>query len=321
MIQANDCIECGKCTSNCIFLEKYKMNLKEFSQNEKLAYHCFLCGTCKEVCPKSIDGKKIAVAMRETQIKNGLEKNIKRQYKGLLFEKNRYKFSNYKKAKKSAVFWGCNFPAFFPDTTKRLECIMEEHGIGSIYDCCGKPVQELGLAHDASEIIQVINDRLEKNEVEELIVVCPNCYYFLRNKLKVRFVTIYDKLNELNIGNILNQKYIGMYYPCPDREEKIFAASLEHFVSGSICDEYANVQCCGLGGCAGKNEVELADKMSTMVLEMKRPLYTYCASCISNFKRKGMTHAYHMLPLILGIEEEFPRGIAPVIHRMKHRIR
>ena len=55
------CINCKLCTKNCDFLEKYKMDLSDFSKKEDLAYNCFLCGKCREVCPKDIDGKAIAI--------------------------------------------------------------------------------------------------------------------------------------------------------------------------------------------------------------------------------------------------------------------
>ena len=48
-------------------------------------------------------------------------------------------------------------------------------------------------------------------------------------------------------------------------------------------------------------------------------LYTYCASCISNFRRKGMKQAYHLLPLILGVEEEVPLGIRPFMNRVRRK--
>ena len=37
------CINCKLCTKNCDFLEKYNMDLSDFSKKEDLAYNCFLC--------------------------------------------------------------------------------------------------------------------------------------------------------------------------------------------------------------------------------------------------------------------------------------
>ena len=48
---ATSCIHCGLCTRKCSFLTKYKMDLHAFAERPELAYHCFLCGDCKAVCP------------------------------------------------------------------------------------------------------------------------------------------------------------------------------------------------------------------------------------------------------------------------------
>ena len=64
-----ECIHCKLCTKNCEFLEKYNMDLEDFSLREDLSYNCFLCGRCKSVCPKDIDGKEIALDMRRKIVK------------------------------------------------------------------------------------------------------------------------------------------------------------------------------------------------------------------------------------------------------------
>ena len=46
-------------------------------------------------------------------------------------------------------------------------------------------------------------------------------------------------------------------------------------------------------------------------------LYTYCASCVCNFRRKGFEEAYHVLPLILGVDEKVPLGMQPFFNRAK----
>lgn len=68
--KTKDCIKCNLCKKHCEFLNKYDMDLDVFSKREDLAYNCFLCGRCKEVCPKDIDGKTIALDMRQAKIKN-----------------------------------------------------------------------------------------------------------------------------------------------------------------------------------------------------------------------------------------------------------
>ena len=129
-INVENCIHCGLCTRNCSFLKKYDLDLQKFSEHPELAYSCFMCRKCSQVCPKKISGEKIALAMRKEQVQNGEGAKKDLAYRGLLWEKNRYKFANYKKSKKKSVFMpGCNFSSFFPKTTKRLEKIMKKYDI------------------------------------------------------------------------------------------------------------------------------------------------------------------------------------------------
>lgn len=311
---ADRCIHCGTCTRNCRFLKKYKIDLAGLSVRPELAYSCFLCGRCKEVCPKDIDGARIALLERRMQTDRS-------SYQGLLWEKNPYKFANYRKGKrKSVLFPGCNFTAFYPKTTKYLEQLMKRHGIGTVYDCCGKPVFELGFGQDAERNLEGIRSRLEADGVEELITLCPNCYYFLKARMDKRVVTVYQKLKELNEGKVLKMDQIPVYYPCPDRKEKAMFRSLSSYLEGEVTEPFETVQCCGLGGCGGMKEPQLSDEMAASAGILNKELYTYCASCISSFRRKGTEEAYHILPLILGIQERVPLGIQPFINRARRKL-
>ena len=51
-MESKECIHCGKCTRNCVFLEKYKIDIGDMKEYPELLYHCFLCGKCTEVCPR-----------------------------------------------------------------------------------------------------------------------------------------------------------------------------------------------------------------------------------------------------------------------------
>lgn len=316
---AAECIHCGICTKHCLFLEKYHMDLQQFQNAPELAYHCFLCGKCKTVCPKKIDGKEIALQNRRKIVENGGGKLPDNSYDGLVLEKSPYKFANYRHANKKAVFFtGCNFPSFFPETTDKLVEEFKKHGVGVIYDCCGKPIEELGLTDEAKGIIDRIEKKLQTAGVEQLIMACPNCYYFLKGRLSVEIVSVYEKMKELNIGNPFVKERVPMYYPCPDRVDKKFAADLESFIEGEVVDAFPNVQCCGLGGCAAGKESDVAQAMTDLVKNSSETeLYTYCASCICSFRRRGYEEAKHILPILMGIDEKVPLGKTPILNRAK----
>ena len=239
--KVDECIHCGLCKKHCLFLQKYNMDLQQFHNTPELAYHCFLCGKCKTVCPKQINGREIALQNRRTIVENGGGKLPDNSYDGLILEKSPYKFANYRHANKKAVlFTGCNFPSFYPETTDKLVEEFRKHGVGVIYDCCGKPIEELGLTEEASGIIARINAKLKAAGVEQLVMACPNCYYFLRGRVQAEVVSVYEKMQELGIGKVFEKERIPMYYPCPDRKDKKIADDIydEHEeLSDGECDE------------------------------------------------------------------------------------
>lgn len=356
-----DCIGCGLCTKNCSFLEKYGLDLRGLAGRPELFYSCFLCGKCREVCPADIDGRKIALLGRWQEMegsgalagdsqagekagkqspRRAAKRTPGKEYAGLLWEKDPYRFQNYRKGGTSSIFFpGCNLVGFFPKTAERLGELFAERGIGTVYDCCGKPVEELGLLEDAERNLAALSQRLLQSGCKELILACPNCYYYFKERLprEIRLVTVYRKLSELGLGKKLvegNPLEPGMpvYLPCPDRREQIFWRDLKAFLPETAEREtFSGLQCCGLGGCAFLREPELAAEMTERAVETAKKtasqgarepeLYTYCASCVSQFRRKGFAGAKHLLPMILETEEPLPGGGRPFLNRALHRIK
>ena len=295
------CIHCHLCQKNCMFLSKYKIDIGDTEKLKKLSMHCFLCGKCTRVCPKGIDGRKIILEMRRQAATENGEKPAEKGYGMLLWEKRNYRFRNYKNAGgKSVLFPGCNFPSFYPETTKYLaELLKKEADIGIVFDCCGKPVSELGLEKEEKRILSDMNKRLDQLGAEEVVMVCPNCYHFLKGRLHARVTDIYSKLLELGLGRKISGE-IRIFPPCPDRKGKELLEKMSVFLEGEPCLE-EKVQCCGLGGCASVKEPKLAAEI-TEDLDRRQTVYTYCASCSGAFTRKGYK-AEHMLLKILGREE------------------
>lgn len=303
----NDCIHCNRCIKKCNFLTKYNMDLQEFSKREDLAYNCFLCNDCKIVCPKDIDGAKISLSLRSSwKDKNYIEK----KYKPLLFEKKNYIFKNYKHSDtKSILFPGCNFSSFYPNATKKIANILkEQYNIGTAFDCCGKPVAELGIKEYEDKIIKNIEKNMELNGVEEIITLCPNCYYFLKSRIGIKIVTIYEKIFELGIKvyDINFPKEINLFLPCPDKESKYIKELILKLIPSckDNIKEIKDINCCGLGGCAIVNEKDIAksfvEKLKSKDLDN---LYVYCATCAGNFNRNKINNIHHLLLDLLDIKE------------------
>lgn len=294
------CIHCKNCQRHCEFLTKYHLDIGD-PRVKDLAYHCFLCGKCYAVCPRGIDGRQLLLEQRISDCKTGRSHLKSVGYRFLLWEKESYRFRNTKNLTAGSVlFPGCNFPSFYPETTRYLaEKLYREKGIGTLLDCCKKPVDELGLEKETAEQLTNLDNLLASENIQEIIVLCPNCYSFLKPKLTVKVVSIYEKLTEWGWGQKVSQN--RLFLPCPDREKKEMLKQIRPFLANPE-EIIQSVQCCGMGGCASIREPELAFQLRRKV--GKEPLSTYCATCSGNFVRGGCKDASHLLVEILGRKEQ-----------------
>ena len=316
-----NCIHCGCCTAVCGFLKKYRLDLQAFGEHPELAYHCFLCRDCFRVCPRDIDGREVALTMRRGCVENNGGKIAEKGYTALIAEKKDYLFRNQKAAnRKSVLFPGCNFPSFFPETTEYLVRLLKDTAdIGVLYDCCGKPISELGMAKEDAQGLDTLKKRLARLGVEEIIVLCPNCYHFLKPRLEIPVVSIYEKLAELNLGGKIAEDKAHLFVPCPDKATLELERSLLSFFTGET-ENIRGVQCCGLGGCAAGKEPEISASFAAKLKDQHLPnVYTYCASCAGKLRRSGVQNVHHVLVDILGTQEQSELSMKSLWNRAKQR--
>lgn len=293
-IQQN-CIDCDICQKNCAFLEKYKINLKGFSEKPDLAYHCFMCGRCQKVCPKNLNGRRLALEFREKE---------KQAFTLLRWQKNLYKFRNNSSLKShELIFFGCNFTAFFPETTKFLIDLFGPKGVDFSIDCCGKPLSEAGWTENSDRVVMHLKNLFDHKASETVYCVCPNCYYFFKQaSLPVRVLPIYELLKKYAVGEVLTER-LPLYLPCPDRKTQDILNSLSAFVPNFDLP-FEKINCCGAGGLAQKVERDIAEgwrKKTARLCEGK--ILTYCATCCSQFRKDPRLKSYHALSEILNIHE------------------
>ena len=316
-----NCIHCGCCTAVCGFLKKYKLDLQAFAQHPELAYHCFLCNDCYHVCPRDISGREAALQLRRHRVAENGGKIAEKGYTALIAEKKDYLFRNQKAAdRRSVLFPGCNFPSFFPKTTAYLVKLLKDNAdIGVWYDCCGKPISELGLVKEETQGLNNLKQRIEKLGIEEIIVLCPNCYHFLKPRLDIPVVSIYEKLRELGLGNQIHEQMANIFVPCPDKASMSLEKSLLPFFEGGY-KNIKGIQCCGLGGCAAGNESEISASFAAHLKDRDLPnVYVYCASCAGKLRRSGVANVHHVLVDILETGEESELSFKTIWNRAKHR--
>lgn len=309
------CISCGKCTRECVFLQKYNINLQAYAMRADLAHHCFLCGKCKTVCPVDIDGRELSLNLRKQAIFNGYIPK-KEGFALLIHEKQDYQFKNYKNAGSgTALFPGCNFPAYYPKTMHKLLQIFEKRGIGIIFDCCGKPIADLGMVAEEQCAYDSLNARLRRYAIKELIVLCPNCYYHLRKRLDVKITSIYEKLGQWDKVDLSDGV---LHMPCPDKASKELLISASAYIDKPT-KHITTIQCCGAGGCAMMKEPMLAANLYHAFSKQNiSGIYTYCATC-SGMIHKAGTPTQHILCKIVGTDEIPDKGFKTILNKMKFK--
>lgn len=295
----DNCIHCGLCTQNCPFLEKYDMCLSGFADKPETTFGCFLCRKCRWVCPRDLDGREIAMQHR-------LKKPGK--FNMLKFEKAPYIFRNNSKRKSDEiVYFGCNFPRVFPDTTEEIIRVFSDLEADFSIDCCGKPVFETGdmeaFNRSKSSFVKMIKDR----EVKRVITVCPNCFEMLRHGInedlqrEIEVINIFAYLKEKGIGKKCGDEK-KIFVPCSDKKDYRILEDIKYFIPNAKIG-FKDVNCCGLGGLAGSSEPEIAKGFSEQVRKKDEPICTYCGSCALNFNAKGIGKIEHTLSIIMGVNE------------------
>ncbi|WP_099320644.1 (Fe-S)-binding protein [Anaerococcus sp. Marseille-P3625] len=284
----DNCIECGLCTKNCTFLEKYSINLKDFIKREDLAFSCFECNKCQSVCPKDLNGKYVSELLRK--------KNPK--YKFIKITKDFYPYRNLarkNKYSKDLLYLGCNFPAFYPETSRKLVEIFSSKDFDFSIDCCRKPVASTGFDVTTSKSLE---KQIRDKDIKRIVTACPNCYHFLKNKYMADVISIFQWLEEYDYINDINEP-INIFFPCSDRyNREIFEVIKKHAPKWN--DKFTSTNCCGAGGLASKCESKLANDMISSIKDDE--IYTYCATCSMNFSKYNKVH--HLISAFLGMDEE-----------------
>ncbi|MSN96044.1 (Fe-S)-binding protein [Campylobacter sp. FMV-PI01] len=285
----NICIDCSLCTKSCDFLTKYDIDLKDFSKMSNIANECCLCEQCYNVCPKDISGQEIALSHRQNaKFKNPFIKIQKTPY---IYGNNSDKICD------DLIFFGCNFPAAYPKTTKYIcENLCDTRTDFSV-ECCGKPLLMSGYLADES--VKSAKKLFDKKKVKRIITACPNCYHFLKNNQDIEVVSIYTKLKELNLMREIKDE-AHLFFPCSERNTRYMFDEFKDFLPNKK-ESFLDINCCGAGG----GDKKIAKNYPKKLKAKDKPnLYVYCATCAMSFKKGGVTNIKHLTTEFLGINEE-----------------
>ena len=228
--------------------------------------------------------------------------------KMICLEKAHYPFKNYPSKKcDDVLFPGCAFPSQFPKTMSEIQRICVGAGCGVAYDCCGHPLDGYGVKGGTDKVLRSIESRLEKLGCKRVIVLCPNCWMVMKERLSIPVISIFEYLKEIGFKPKSDKKDIAgvMFTPCPDKQEHELEAYVREFEIFNNVKTLEKVPCCGLlPGIMAKGP-ESVQKCTNKIIEKANgeKIYTYCASCLGQFSRLGNDNCGHVLSAILGIDE------------------
>ena len=331
----NKCTECGACVAECLFLTNLGMTPKKMAEDlmgeidvtKTYPYSCFLCGLCKSLCPNDVDVADMILEARKAIASSYGPLNA--CYKLFLADEQNFIMDAYKRRRgisyeaytpkefQYAFLPGCAMACFSPKATVKVYELLKDElqSVGIIDMCCGKPMYDIGLADRASNWLDRISSELKGRGSTTLVTACPNCYYYLKAKLKGKFevATIYDF-----IGNKLKDKIKGLtvtiHDSCPDRHEGIFAKWVRDLLSKCEIVEMKHSRertlCCGAGGLVSCIDPSLPSNLMSKRLEEiletgAQIVVVYCYSCANMYwSLQPALDVKHVLNLALQVEDE-----------------
>ena len=134
----------------------------------------------------------------------------------------------------TCFFPGCTLMTYAPELTRAVYAQLQKSCdcMGMVGECCGKPLSLLGSAKSGSD---GLIERLKKQQVRELIVACPGCYYELKDFLATADIgvrTVYEALGRTEAG-LVNGKLYTVHDSCPDRFDGRFGSQVRELLQNA----------------------------------------------------------------------------------------
>lgn len=308
-INENDCINCKICYNACPMMSKYSSSPKELmkeiindhSVDKYIPYSCNLCEVCNLKCPKNIKIKEMFYNMRKDifiidkkSLKSLGYNTIKFHQKNSFTPLFSKAFAN--KETKKIFFPGCSLSSYSPEIVSKTYEYLKTHinNLSIAFKCCGKPTLSMGDNDKFIKYYSQVEELFLKNEIDEVIVACPNCFATIKKYSKsIKVTTIWEVINEYSIPKGLINHYgdidikFSLHDPCPIRYESKIHDDVRNILKsmGIKVVEFdknrENSECCGSGGMLRVTNPSLAlEQTKKRANEAKTDtVISYCESC------------------------------------------
>ncbi len=320
---AERCIQCGKCSRQCLFLERHG-SPRDFAEKVLLgqgldkAFFCSLCGLCGAVCPVKLQPAALFLEMRrQTVEQNRLDL---RPYRAILGYERRgtsrlFTYYWLPEGCDTVLFPGCALPGSRPHTTEKLFAELRRHipSLGIVLDCCTKPSHDLGRQEFFEAMFGEMRDFLVRRGVRRVLTACPNCHSVFRQYgRKLRVESVYEVLVGAGLAAApRSRKAFTVHDSCVARGEEGMQRALRQLVderavrAQEMKHSGKKTLCCGEGGSVPFVAPDLSSAWTERRLEEagRAGIVVACAGCAGFLGRRG--DAVHVLDLVF-----FPEKVA-----------
>ncbi len=329
---ADECIDCGKCMSSCLFLAETgspsKISLAALSSPDEMddvaikAYECSVCGLCSAVCPVKADPSEIFSRLRF----HAQERNIfsLKKYSPLLnYESTGRRFpfkGNITPEGCSTVFFpGCTFPALFPEAVRNTYAALkrQDPSTGLILNCCSKPSKMLGSKSAHETALTGLVKEIESKGITKVLTCCSNCHVTFKELAPAfEVVSVYEELDRIKPAMMTPYlQEVTIHDPCVTRFEESIHIAVRNLLESAgvkiteMKHHGKETICCGEGGAVGFHNKsysrEWSDKRTAEAKNTDLPMATYCAGCV-NFLSPGHP-TVHILDLLMVQRNGIPK--------------
>ena len=316
------CIQCGSCTASCPTADRMlasprrlsrliRLGLKDEVLASKAFWLCTACNACTAHCPRGISLLDTMIGLKTYAIARGLDvpedlellrstlKTVRNiagdpNSERLLWSRNLPQPLSGVSGRKGAdvlLFVGC-VSAFYPRAFSIPQAFgrtLEHAGIsfttlGAEEWCCGYPLINLGLAHEAQELVEHNIARVAALGAKVMVTTCPSCYYTW-TKLYPRFGSLPPNLTIMHATQFLAElldgtriepgvlaRAVTYHDPCDlGRKSGVFDAprhvlgKLPGVELTEMANTGENALCCGGGG-----DVKIFSYETTMDVAKRR---------------------------------------------------
>lgn len=309
IVNENKCIDCKRCFNPCPMMKEYALSPKELMKdiisngnvNKNIPYSCMLCGACDNKCPKDIDVKNMFYNIRKDILKNNKKELKDIGYNTIkLHQINSFSpvFSSSRKDINSKKIFlpGCSLSSYNTELINNTFKYLKKNlgNISLVMQCCGKPTEAMGDMGKFKEYYSKLENMLREENIDEVIVACPNCLKTIRKHSKnIKVTPIWELITKFGIPNELVNHYsnLGISFtlhdPCPIRNERSIHEDVRNILSslGTNIVEYEknreSSECCGSGAMVRVTNPDISNKQTNKRANDAKTdtVVSYCQSC------------------------------------------